>query len=344
MKAHMRIWGCHLLGGALVALGGCSSSRDSGVTTRQFEVLTPEVTPIAWLGADSGVVYGRVDIAGKGLGDVLEVNCDSAGLFQTEDRTAGRSWRRGSAICDALRTAHAVSLSPERDALLYANGNDAGAIFRLDLTTLQPVLFRRECLPSVGRPAWSPDGRQIALAANCAAEGNSSFLHTASRDGSGMKPVGTQRDSLPESDPSWSPDGGRIAFTRGSRLWADSVVVVDLRTGKRRTLTSGFEPSWSPINDRIAYFRMDSSRNAMPAIRTIRADGSGDQELLVVSTDNGGTSAKNEGWPGGPLVWSPDAKHIAFSRGSSIWTVDVANRRADLMFNLKQWQRPKAAP
>lgn len=348
MKSRSRILGSRMRWIALAALAGCSSRQDSGTTTRQFEVLTPEVTPVAWLGADSGIVYGRVDIIGTGLGDVFEVSCDSAGLYLTGDRARGRPWRSGSAICDALRAArsaaYSVSLSPKHDALVYADGNNAGAIFRLDLETLQPVLLRRECLPNVGRPAWSPDGHQIALAANCAAEGNRSFLHTANRDGSGMTPVGTPRDSLPESEPSWSPDGGHIALTRGSRLWADSVVVVELRTGKRRTLTSGFEPSWSPINDRIAYFRMDSSRTAIPSIRTIRADGTEDRELFVVPTQSGSTSGNTPPWPGGPLIWSPDAKSVAFSRGASIWTIEVDSRRVDSVFNLKPWQRSKATP
>jgi len=343
VKSHSRIRNQRMLWGALAILCGCSSQRDSGALA-QSDVLTPEVTPIAWLGGDSGIVYGRVDVIGKGLGDVLEVTCDSAGLYLTGGQASGRLWRSGTAICDALRTARAVSLSPTRDELVYANSNDAGVVFRLDLRTLQRVLVRRECLPTVGRPAWAPHGGQIALAANCAAEGGRSFLHIAARDGSGMTPVGTPRDSLPEGEPSWSPDGTRIAVTRGSRLWADSIVVVEVRSGKRRTLTSGFEPSWSPINDRIAYFRMDSSRNAVPSIRVIRADGTEDRELLAAPSNRGGTSGRAHGWPGGPLIWSPDEKRLAFSRGQSIWTIDLGSGRVDSVFHLQQWQRPKAAP
>lgn len=58
------------------------------------------------------------------------------------------------------------------------------------------------------RPAWSPDGRRIAFAANR----NSSYqIFVMNADGSNVRLVANTEGRA--TAPKWSPDGGRILFT-----------------------------------------------------------------------------------------------------------------------------------
>jgi len=104
-------------------------------------------------------------------------------------------------------------------------------------------------------PAWSPDGRRIALTmapfTDTAASRAPYQVWTADPDGSNPVQVAMTSDA---GDPAWSADGTRIAF---SLLASGGIAVVDLCTASmpvtnpRVVVQDGGHPSWShpPVDD-----------------------------------------------------------------------------------------------
>ncbi|MGZ8707530.1 MAG: TolB family protein [Gaiellaceae bacterium] len=154
--------------------------------------------------------------------------------------------------------------------------------------------------------SWSPDGRRIAcfgpddgMTYNDAA--SLWLVDVRTKRARRLLTVYSQWGEYPDAA-SWSPDGTRLAFSTHGRLR-----VLDLRTGRVRTLGLGKSPDWSPTGDRIVY--------------------STGRSLVVSNTDGRArrTIVRGKGIVQEPC-WSPDAKWIvyaAFSPGDgvSIWGV-----------------------
>jgi Tol biopolymer transport system component len=144
-----------------------------------------------------------------------------------------------------------------------------------------------------GEPAWSPDGKKIALDYGIS-------IYTMNADGSAMTRLA---DSV--RYPAWSPDGTRIVGSRGirvcgrgCRLVYGRIFVMNADGSGLVVLTNGTTPTWSP-DGRIAFVYNGD-------IKVMNADGSG---LIGVTND----SATFDASP----AWSPDGKMIAFVRGSA---------------------------
>jgi len=164
------------------------------------------------------------------------------------------------------------------------------------------------------RPAWSPDGTQIAFTSQ--RKGNEDIYvmnvedALQGTDGTNVRRLTANRAN--EWSPAWSPDGAQIVFV-SARDGNSEIYVVNVQqalqdpgAGDQRRLTHNDvdddNPSWSPAPSeggrQIAFV---SSRDGNDEIYVMRADGSGQQRLTHNDV--------NDWWP----VWSPDGTQIAFT-------------------------------
>ena len=146
---------------------------------------------------------------------------------------------------------------------------------------------------NVYQPAWSPDGRRIAVARS----GSGIFVITL-RDGSARRLTSGGSDGAP----AWSPDGRVILFQRQVTATNWDIYRVRPAGGGLRRLTHDrlqqLHPSWSPDGARIAFAEQEENGNWV--IFSMRADGSNRKRL----TDEHSSSQDPS--------WSPDGRKIAF--------------------------------
>ena len=145
------------------------------------------------------------------------------------------------------------------------------------------------------RPAWSPDGTQIAFDSD--RDGNDE-IYVMAADGS--QPTRLTRNSASDGRPAWSPDGTQIAF-HSYRDGNDEIYVMAADGSQPTRLTrnsaSDGRPAWSPDGTQIAF---DSERDGNREIYVMAADGSQPTRLT-----------RNDAWDWSP-AWSPDGTQIAF--------------------------------
>jgi TolB protein len=152
-------------------------------------------------------------------------------------------------------------------------------------------------------PAWSPDGRRIAFAA----DDSDTFrdLYVINAEGSGLRRL--TRHRVDAVEPVWSPDGRSIAadeyYDGTYAIW-----VVNANGGGERRVTPGWRftgPTWSRDSRLIAFTHIDTG-----AVYVANRDGSA--RRVLVRTTNACC-----------VAWSPDGRLIAFISGDGMEMVNA---------------------
>ncbi len=165
-----------------------------------------------------------------------------------------------------------------------------------------------------GRPAFSPDGSQIAFMWDGGEENQ--FDIYVKLIGDGGPPVRLTRSSGAAAGwPVWSPDGHRIAFVRCSDT-SQAIFVVPSVGGADRKITEThscpISVDWSPDGRAIA-FRDNDSGQESTSIFLVSLE-TGKRERLTMPTKLGGDAEPR---------FSPDGKTLAFVRTHDFLIGDI---------------------
>ncbi|MEV7589982.1 protein kinase [Streptomyces sp. NPDC089922] len=143
-------------------------------------------------------------------------------------------------------------------------------------------------------PAWSPDGKSIAV---CLETGPGNWqIHLVDPADANRAPQQVTRLPHPALDPVWSPDGTTFAYTAGTygTETQGDIRLVKADGSDDRELVTGsaheMDPSWSADGNWVAFVRGPYEE---PAVWAVRADGTGEQKL----TTGTGTGTGTEGHP-----------------------------------------------
>ena len=170
-------------------------------------------------------------------------------------------------------------------------------------------------------PAWSPDGKQLAVSSAAGFHGNDA---PADRFGIAIidAATGAMRSVVDHDFPTgqdhfarWSPDGRRLVFWRDREGMGDmAVFVVNVDGSGLRQLTEwdmrAGDPDWSPDGKLIVFGTHPLSN----------FDQAGHSELYTISPDGNGLRRLTNYGPDGPRAtqprWTPDGKGILYTRTS----------------------------
>jgi TolB protein len=196
---------------------------------------------------------------------VYAINADGTGLVQLSEHGAYPHWSAdGTRITYSSWTGE---LGEPRTGIYVVQADGA----------LPPQL-----LTIGGRdtnPAWSSGGSLIAFLAYL--PGVREGLYTMAPDGTGLSQL-TGSVSI-YYGPQWSPDDSTIAFVDAGAGGGDEIVLLELATNQRTSLTDGDSPVWSPDGGWIAFI---SDRDGDNEVYVIRRNGTGLIQLTNNSDDD----------------------------------------------------------
>ncbi|AQT70580.1 protein kinase domain-containing protein [Streptomyces sp. fd1-xmd] len=131
-------------------------------------------------------------------------------------------------------------------------------------------------------PAWSPDGRSIAVCLQT--EPENWQIHVVDPDDPNRAPQQVTRLPHPALDPVWSPDGTTFAYTAGTYGTGTQgdIRLVDADGSDDRELVAGgaheMDPAWSADGTWVAFVRGTYEK---PVVWAVRADKTGERALTA---------------------------------------------------------------
>ncbi len=239
----------------------------------------------------------------SGSKEVWSMKTDGSDLFQITDQIGG-----GQATGPAL--------SPDGRKVAFSladpiNGDDWDIyVINVDGTGLTNLTNHPEF--DGWRPAWSPDGAQIAFFSTRDDPVNDE-VYVMNADGSNVRRL--TDNPADDANMTWSPDGSRIAWET-NREGDFDIWIMDADGSNPQSLTvdpaDDEWPAWSPDGSKIAF---ETVRDGNREVYVINVDGTG---LTNLSNDPASDSAP---------AWSRDGSQIAFisdrSGSPDIWLMDA---------------------
>ncbi|APU38563.1 protein kinase domain-containing protein [Streptomyces sp. TN58] len=137
-------------------------------------------------------------------------------------------------------------------------------------------------------PAWSPDGKSIAVCLQT--EPENWQIHLVDPAAPNGAPRQVTRLPHPALDPVWSPDGATFAYTAGAYGTAThgDIRLVDADGSDDRELVSTsaheMDPAWSVDGAWVAFVRGPYEK---PAVWAVRPDGTGERALTTDDSTEG---------------------------------------------------------
>ena len=177
------------------------------------------------------------------------------------------------------------------------------------------------CPPLIGTPAWSMDGKSLAVSY---VPPSANFdLKLAILKATGGTPTVVNTGISPSNSPVFSRDGSELAFAGGESGDGNMAIYTVPVGGGTATKLVGSgngevndEPDWSPTADVIAWSRHISGPTTFD-VWTMTVDASGHNPTALTDLTNG---QGNSRYPS----WSPDGSKIAFaSDRSGSWQIYV---------------------
>lgn len=263
--------------GRLLALAVRGSEPDRGdirlvsTTGEDLGLLAEDVADAPWLDWGAGLLAA---VRRQGVGSIVVASPANRSLEYVAGAGSSPSW------------------SPVAGRLAFLEGRASG---RYALGLMRADGANRAILVSGGvplqRPAWSPDGSQLAIFAPDAGYGCRICLVVA-RTGD-VVPLTTDLGGTPI----WSPDGRSVAFVASGGALHGRLLVAGLDGVSSEVRIPGSEirqPEWSPDGRYLAFTAVVDGRRQLG---TVRADGSDLQWHWAGSDDLGSVSWQSA--PGG---------------------------------------------